>query len=206
MQFNKVVNATPHPLRVYNETGTRVDLELPRNDADPIARAGERTVRLSDAEISGVRIAIYGTAYVQLTGLREPHDGVTYVVALPPAILATDRDDLLVCGPPVRDDQGRMIGCKGLSVPNHPVAAHPEPRRFRTKEDLGKLYVQRRGPFTWSTYTPYGLARVLFAQGLISKEEIDLAERDFGHAWTAHSEPRTTPKSGTSEFSSMTDD
>ncbi len=84
MQFNKVVNATPHPLRVYNETGTRVDLELPRNDADPIARAGERTVRLSDAEISGVRIAIYGTAYVQLTGLREPHDGVTYVVALPP--------------------------------------------------------------------------------------------------------------------------
>ncbi len=184
-------------------------LELPRNDADPIARAGERMVRLSDAEVSGVKVAIHGTAYVQLTGLPEPRDGVTYVVALPPAILATDRDDLLVCGPPVRDNQGRMIGCKGLSVPNHPVAAHPEPRRFRNKEDLGKLYVQRPGHFQWSTYTPYGLARVLFAQGLISKEEIDLAERDFGDAWMAHSsEPRTNPPTSTrtSEFSSLTDD
>jgi hypothetical protein len=170
-------------------------LELPRNHADPIARAGERTVRLSDAEVSGVKIAIHGTAYVQLTGLPEPRDGVTYVIALPPAILATDRDDLLVCGPAVRDDQGRMIGCKGLSVPHHPVAAHSEPRRFLNKEDLGTLYEHGPDQVPWTAYTPYGLAKVLFARGLISKEEIDLAQRDFGNAWMAHSDPRTNPTS-----------
>lgn len=85
------------------------------------------------------------------------------------------------------------------SVPHHPAAAHPEPRRFRNKEALGKLYVQGPDQFPWTTYTPFGLADVLRAQGLISKEEFDLAERDFGDAWMVHSDPPTNPTPSTTE-------
>jgi hypothetical protein len=76
MQFGEVVNATPHPIDVYDEIGERIVLVLPHNPTDPIARVGERAVRLSDAEVSGVRIAVHGTAYGQVTGLPEPQDGV----------------------------------------------------------------------------------------------------------------------------------
>ncbi len=131
-----------HPLlfRVYDETGARIVLELPRNYADPIARAGERMVRLSDAEEAGVKVAIHGTAYVQLTGLPEPRDGVTYVVALPPAILATDRDDLLVCGPPVRGQSGPDDRLQGPQRSESPSRCSPRapslPQQGRPRQAL----------------------------------------------------------------------
>jgi hypothetical protein len=104
MYFAQIVNATPQSLRIYDETGTVIVLELPHNPIDPTASAGERAVRLSDAEVSGVRIPVHGTTYGQVSGLPEPQDGVFYVVALPVALAAPDRNDLLVWGPAVRDD------------------------------------------------------------------------------------------------------
>jgi hypothetical protein len=195
MQFTQVINATPHPIDVYDGAGERIVLELPHNPEDPIATCGERTVRLSDAEVSGVNVAVYGSSYAGVTGLPEPREGVWYVVALVVAIAAPDRTDLLVCGPAVRDGKNRMIGCKGLSLPRHPVAALAEPRLFRTKEALTELYDEHidwiyeqtgyRVPADW--YTPNGLAGVLFAVGLISSDEIDLAKEAFGDDWIYHS-------------------
>ncbi len=120
--YDQVINATPHPLDVYDDSGTEIVLVLPRNDADPIARAGERIKRLDNAVVAGVEVPMHGTAYGEISGLPEQQDGVFYFVALPPALAAgTTRTDLMVCGPAVRDGQGRMIGCKGFSLPHHPA-------------------------------------------------------------------------------------
>lgn len=193
MQFNEVINAALDSLDIYDETGTRIVAVLA--PARFLVQAGERRVRLSDKEVAGVRIAVYGTERKQVTGLPEPRDGVWYVVSQYVADAALDRTDLLVPWPLVWDEAGQMIGCKGLSVPHHPVAAHPESRRFPTKEALAELYEQTadeaRIPADW--FTPYGLAKVLFAEDQISQEEIDLALSDFGDDYTYASGERSNP-------------
>jgi hypothetical protein len=186
MQFKQVINTTPHDQDVYDDTGERIVLVLPKSDIS--ARAGEQMVRLSDAVVDGVPIPVYGSAFGRGTGLPEPRDGVFYFVALPVAlVMGKDRHDLLVCGPAVRDEKGRMIGCKGLSVPHHPVAALPEPRRFREGEVRTLIEQHTGGPIEGEGIFPYAeLYRWLFDWGLISKEEMDLNRELIGdELWLA---------------------
>lgn len=191
MEFGQVQNATPHPLDVYDAGGTDIVLTLPTSDI--VIRAGERTVTLSDAVVQGVSIPMHGSAYGSLAAvdhdskpvaLPEPAHGVFYVVALPVAIAAPNRTDFLVCGPAVRDADGRMFGCKGLSVPHHPIAARDEPRQLG-KRDAGKLIEAHTGKASYSGDTsPSALFRDAFAMGLISKEEMDLAHKRYpGEGW-----------------------
>ena len=172
MHFGQVINATPHPLDVYDESGREVVLVLEASDV--LARAGERSVRLSDTEIDGITIPIHGTSYGQVTGLPDARPGVFYVVALPVAIAAPERTDLLVCGPAVRDEANRMIGCKGLSVPHHPVAAHAEPRRL-DQSQIAELIAAHTGTEYAGEHSPQLAQERAFELGLISKAEMELA-------------------------------
>ena len=68
MHFGQVINATPHPLDVYDESGREVVLVL--EPSDVLARAGERSVRLSDTEIDGITIPITGPPTGRSRGYR----------------------------------------------------------------------------------------------------------------------------------------
>ena len=48
-------------------------------------------------------------------GLPDPEEGVVWIVSRVVAEAAKERDDLLVTDDAVRDDQGRIIGCRALA-------------------------------------------------------------------------------------------
>lgn len=103
------VNLTPHRVVVYS--GNTVIADIPTSGT--IARLAERvevegrglntwtTVRLDDAE-----------------GLPAPENGVVYVVSMPLAmgLLASGpRDDVVYPYGQVRDEAGRIVGCRGFA-------------------------------------------------------------------------------------------
>ena len=61
-------------------------------------------------------VPLYHSYYVgNLEGLPEPVDGIIYVVsALALNAVPSERTDVVAPGDVVRDDKGRVIGCKGF--------------------------------------------------------------------------------------------
>lgn len=106
-----LVNCTPHDLHFVTEQGT---VTLARSQH--IARAEMFREVLGEARHEGVVIPIHRLRYGRLTGLPAPVEGVVYVVSMVAAQAAIDRDDVLVVDDAVRDDQGRIVGCRALAT------------------------------------------------------------------------------------------
>lgn len=51
-----------------------------------------------------------------VTGLPEPEEGIWFLVSRMVAAACPERHDLLIPGPPIRDDKGIVKWCRGLSV------------------------------------------------------------------------------------------
>lgn len=101
-----LVNATPHPLNIVQTDGTVLTLE--GSGVCPRCESNE----LVDRAIGLIEVTRQTLGNVQ--GLPDPIPGVYFIVSRLVAS-ATEREDLLVPGQLVRDDQGKVIGCKGLS-------------------------------------------------------------------------------------------
>lgn len=106
----KIINCTPHPITVHNSDGTTLNL----NPSGIIPRVQVNRTFLQKAGGADV----YRPDFGQLTGLPDRKTDTFFVVSSLLAASAPDRDDLLTPGNPIRDDQGRVIGCKGLNAPN----------------------------------------------------------------------------------------
>lgn len=101
------VNLTPHALNV------RVgEAEIVIPPSGSIARAAQTVTPCG--EIDG--IPVYRTTYGAVEGLPAPVDGTWYIVSSLTAQAVKDRNDILIPGPAVRDNDGRIIGCQGFSV------------------------------------------------------------------------------------------
>jgi hypothetical protein len=115
----KLVNLTPHPIKVLNEDGNVV-LTIPVADG-----YGERPgmvqtnpVNTSAIQEGGVSIPVIDTTHGELTSLPATKTGVTYIVSMVSALAAgTVRGDLVYPGQQVRDGEGTVIGCRGLVRP-----------------------------------------------------------------------------------------
>lgn len=101
-----LLNATPHPLNIVQCDGSVLTLEAsgicPRRESSELV---EQAIGL---------IEITRQTLGHIEGLPDPVPGLYFIVSRLVAS-ATEREDLLVPGPLVRDDQGRVVGCKGLS-------------------------------------------------------------------------------------------
>lgn len=102
-----LVNLTMHEVVIYRESGGKII--LPPDGC--VARAEQS---------SAVAAHVHGVPVVEMrfgavSGLPEPKAGVFYVVSAITAQAAPDRDDLLMVADPVRDDGGRIIGCRAFS-------------------------------------------------------------------------------------------
>lgn len=107
-------NRTPHALNVYDLEGKNVVATIPSSGMVRVAET-VHTVSDGEGEVPLVEIVRDPT---KLEGLPEEKDGhvvivsdITYQAALP-----LGRKDLLRAGPAVRDESGRIIGCKGLAL------------------------------------------------------------------------------------------
>ena len=98
------INLTPHEINEVT-TGTVIQ-------STGVARVTQNTAKV--AELG--RIPIYRTDFDPSTieGLPAPRKGVTYIVSALVLNAIGDRTDCVAPGNAVRDEQGRVIGCRGF--------------------------------------------------------------------------------------------
>jgi hypothetical protein len=108
------VNLTPHTLNVRALDGSTLVLPPSPNGA---ARVVYDRLPPEQTNIAGheVQISVAGSPR-EIVGLPEPEEGVVYVVAKAVADAATaHRGDLMSPGKLIRDADGNVTGCDGLT-------------------------------------------------------------------------------------------
>ena len=107
----KLKNFTPHNVViVINDT----KIVIP---SDGIARVTETKTATPSIDVDGVVIETFVSAFGEVENLPPQEDGVMVIVSAMVASAAKDRNDLLVPGELVRDNDGNIIGCKSLRRP-----------------------------------------------------------------------------------------
>lgn len=103
----RIYNLTPHDLNVVTEDGSVLTVQK----SGLIARVSQ--INKPDGAIGFINIT--KRTFGEVEDLPEPVDSVFYIVSSLVASAAKGRDDLFVPGPLVRNKEGNVIGCKGLS-------------------------------------------------------------------------------------------
>ena len=107
----KIVNLTPHPIRFIGENGG-VILTV---ESSGVARAAQTREMIGSADLGTNSIPINHCKYGAVEGLPDPENGVVYVVSALTAQAVPNRSDVFITDDAVRDESGRVIGCKALS-------------------------------------------------------------------------------------------
>ena len=103
----KAINLTPHAINVVNDNGESIITFEP---SGTVARVSCKTV--VTGKVMGIPVT--ETAYGTVEGLPEAQDGIIYIVSALVAQRCKDRNDVFIPNESVRDDKGRIIGCKSL--------------------------------------------------------------------------------------------
>lgn len=106
--MTKIINMTPHEVVVVSKEGETLKV-FP---SEGMIRLSMKTVEVG--EIGGIRLT--KTEYGEPEGLPGQTDGVYYIVSTMIKAACPDRKDLLVPAEQVRDEAGRIVGCKSLGV------------------------------------------------------------------------------------------
>ena len=104
----KMINLTPHEVTIFAQDGSTVLHTVPSSG---VARAYQAREQIG--EINGIPVC--KTAYGAVEGLPTQEDGTIYIVSVLTAQAAKGRDDLYIVDDTVRDDAGRILGCKALA-------------------------------------------------------------------------------------------
>ena len=107
-----IVNLTPHTVNVCNEDGTI----MKSFESKGIARAKQTAEVVGN--LDGVELVSMKFGATQ--DLPAPQEGVYYIVSVITANAAKAEgrgaDDLVITADPVRDADGRIIGCKRFAL------------------------------------------------------------------------------------------
>ena len=105
--MKKMINLTPHTI-IFVDSNNQFITSVPSSG---IARAAQKRVPIGT--VNG--ITVNKTEYGAVEGLPDPEYGTIYIVSVLTAQAAPDRNDLYIVDDTVRDDQGRIIGCRALA-------------------------------------------------------------------------------------------
>lgn len=103
----EIKNATQHTVNVF--VGGKEVMALEPSGILPRVEQEEVVIET----INGVPIT--RQKFSKPYGLPEKEEGVFWIVSKLTAEAANDREDLLVPGPMVRGENGKPVGCNGLS-------------------------------------------------------------------------------------------
>ena len=107
----RVTNLTPHEVKVLDDD----DNVIATFPSVGVARARQHDVPAGEIE----SIPVVKTEFGEVLGLPEPTEGTVFIVSriTVEAAQAQDRstDDLLTTSGAVRDDQGRIVGCRAFA-------------------------------------------------------------------------------------------
>jgi len=110
----ELINLTPHEIRLWVQQPEGLLLIPPARQA---ARVAVRRESVGHIDAAGMSIPLARTIYGEIEGLPDPKPGTLYIVSSLVAAAARERDDLLIPDELVRDEQGRVIGARGLAFP-----------------------------------------------------------------------------------------
>jgi len=105
-----VINCTPHDVNLITESGVIVFKK-----SGIIPRLSEQQEKISSIDINGTEIDIVKKSFLEPEGLPEPRQNTLYIVSALVAGACKNRDDLVVPNDIIRDEEGRIIGCKNLA-------------------------------------------------------------------------------------------
>jgi len=106
----EIINKTPHEVVLVEETGEVIQT-FPKSE-NPI-RLLEETDRIGTIE--GIPLSKTKMTAVKNT-LPEEQEGIFYIVSRAVQEAYPNRKDLLIPNESVRDESGRIVGCKSLAV------------------------------------------------------------------------------------------
>ena len=107
----KIVNLTPHALN-FLDAENRVMLTVPSSG---VARAAQRRENIGTIDADGVTLPVTRSAFGAVDGLPTPEAGTIYIVSAITAQAVPERDDVFIVDDSVRDENGRIIGVRGLA-------------------------------------------------------------------------------------------
>ena len=105
-------NFTPHNVVIVMNEATKIVIP-----SDGIARVTETKTVAPSIDVDGVIIETFKSSFGEVENLPPQEEGVMVIVSALVASAAKDRNDLLVPGELVRDNDGNIIGCKSLRRP-----------------------------------------------------------------------------------------
>ena len=107
-----LVNLTPHDLNVQTENGKVIT--IPRSGQ--IARCAQTEKQLDSIVDTEGLIPVCAVELGEVEGLPAPQEGTIFICSrIIAEAVKGQRSDVLVPGPAIRDEAGRVIGSKGLS-------------------------------------------------------------------------------------------
>lgn len=111
--MTKIVNCTPHVITIVTEDGGILRQFEPSGILPRVSVNKEPMGLLNDGIIP---VPLYAQAYGNVVDLPEQEED-TFLIVSGLVASAAKRGDLLVPGDQVRDEEGRVIGCKFLAMP-----------------------------------------------------------------------------------------
>lgn len=112
----KVINMTPHVINIVG------GLSIPPSGM--VARCTSTRVQVGTIDIDGVTIGINRTTFGNVTVVSndgsvgmfpDQVDGVVFIVSAIVAQAMVGRKDVFIVDDTVRDDSGRIVGCKAVA-------------------------------------------------------------------------------------------
>lgn len=103
-----IINLTPHSINFVDADGKEIMTVEPSGN---LARVSSKTVTTGEVFCG---IPVTSTEYGAVEGLPDQTDGVIYVVSSIVAQRCKDRPDVFIPSESIRDDKGRIIGCRSL--------------------------------------------------------------------------------------------
>ena len=102
-----LINLTPHTVTVGS---------VVIKPTEPAARVSSTTTVVGVIAFDDFEIEIIETHYGQVENLPEPNGKDSFIVSRMVKDRVPERNDVLVPGELVRDEEGRIVGCKNLSL------------------------------------------------------------------------------------------
>lgn len=110
----KILNCTPHDINILGDNGSTITSIKP---SGTIVRANQENKRVGYLNINGVAIPESAVTFND-NGLPDECDDTLLIVSKLTADAFPWRQDLLLVNESVRDEDGKVIGCKSLAFAN----------------------------------------------------------------------------------------
>ena len=106
--MKNIINLTPHSITFVDDAGNTV---LTVEPSGQVARCS--VTREKVGTIAG--IPVNKPRFGKVENLPEPQEGTIYIVSSLTAQAVPEREDVFITDDAVRDEQGRIIGCRALA-------------------------------------------------------------------------------------------